>query len=71
MTTVGYGDISPTKVNVVEMIFGIFLMIGGVVAFNKEIGSASNATGPIFLFQDFVDTARLQLCWRLSETDMF
>ena len=42
MTTVGYGDISPTKINSVEIIFGIFLMIGGVVAFS--FASASLAS---------------------------
>lgn len=34
MTTVGYGDISPSKINAIEMLFGILLMIGGVVAFS-------------------------------------
>jgi len=39
MTTVGYGDISPTKVNPLEMLYGILLMIVGVVAFT--FGSAT------------------------------
>lgn len=42
MTTVGYGDISPTKVNSIEMVFGICLMIGGVIAFT--FASASLAS---------------------------
>jgi voltage-gated potassium channel len=42
MTTVGYGDISPTKINVVEMLFGILLMIGGVTTFS--FASASLAS---------------------------
>lgn len=42
MTTVGYGDISPTKINMLEMIFGIILMIGGVLAFS--FASASLAS---------------------------
>ena len=42
MTTVGYGDISPTKINSIEIIFGIILMIGGVVAFS--FASASLAS---------------------------
>ena len=34
ITTVGYGDIYPTKINPAELIFGIFLMIGGVIVFS-------------------------------------
>jgi len=42
MTTVGYGDISPSKINVAELIFGILLMIGGVTTFS--FASASLAS---------------------------
>ena len=34
MTTVGYGDISPSFINPLELIFGIGLMISGVMVFS-------------------------------------
>lgn len=40
MTTVGYGDISPT--NEIEQIFGIFMMISGVVAFSFATATLSS-----------------------------
>ena len=40
MTTVGYGDLSPN--NTLEMMYGIFLMILGVIVFNFISGALSS-----------------------------
>ena len=42
ITTVGYGDIYPTKSNPTEMILGIVLMIGGVIGFSFASGALTS-----------------------------
>jgi len=42
MTTVGYGDISPSFINPLELIFGIFLMISGVMVFTMASATLSS-----------------------------
>ena len=42
MTTVGYGDISPQFINPLELLFGIFLMISGVMVFTIASATLSS-----------------------------
>ena len=42
ITTVGYGDIYPTKINHFELGFGIVLMIGGVIIFSLAQASLTS-----------------------------
>lgn len=42
MTTVGYGDISPSFINPIELVFGIFLMISGVMVFTIASATLSS-----------------------------
>jgi hypothetical protein len=70
VTTVGYGDVSPTST--VERIFVIILMIVGVLGFSFAAGSLSSIiqsfdTQTAELNERFMSLQRIQRRYKLSD----